>query len=550
MGKFNSIAEKADKAYMAKLLLLPAILLALSGANAVAADDFEPASCGEVTRIKARLADIDSKLPGQEALAGTNPQAKIQADTYRSQKSMYESQLVDKELDCSSKTTAARDGKAACQAKDPSGKLYKWNPDAGTAGKCEDAVAGNAKSNPNEGECNNAELFKGSNLRGEACKSAEGTIKNVKAQQEAITATTQVAATAYSGMQAQQATGAQDDAQLRQQKIMQALAFSKIASGGIQLAGAAQLKSAAGDAEGASSSISQANKNIAAACEKNTALSAEQCFYKEAPNQGVQADSQAYATFERMKSASAQSQEQANKANSMAKVSMITGMADTLVGLQALALSRQAQQNAQGMAPPPAPPIPSYRLGGASMGGMAPGAVPGESPAGPEDFGLPGDGSLALGSGGGPIGNSIKAGKGYASSGYKPEKSSVSTAGGGGGGGGGRGGGGGGGNRKSSGSSNTAGGEYVLGGGGGGYKGGAGGEKANDGSNAFADALAKLFPQDQSGKPVVDGRGLAGLNSTVDPDAVTGDSEVYASDLSLFEQVNAKYRQLTNNGRL
>src|SRR5690606_22798947 len=114
------------------------------------------------------------------------------------------------------------------------------------------------------------------------------------------------------------------DAQERQKKIMQTLAIAKIATGGMQLLGAGQLKMAARGAEGAASNISEAQKSISAACDEITDLSEEQCFYQQAKAQGYSVDNEDYINYSRMRSAVSQSQEQADQANAMAKMSMVT----------------------------------------------------------------------------------------------------------------------------------------------------------------------------------------------------------------------------------
>lgn len=338
---------------------------------------------------------------------------------------------------------------------------------------------------------------------------------------------------------------------------MQALAISKIATGGLALSNAARLKSAASDAEGASSSISSAQKDLSAKCDQLTAggqMNADQCFFQQARHYGIDPTEAERANFERMRSASSQSQEQADKANNLAKAAMVQGMADALVGVQALQLANQAQQNAAqaGTLPQVAALAPTVLRGtsGGSLGGF--GSTEGAGQ--PVDYGVTSDGGVGLGGQVGGFRNGIKDGKGFgrASGGGGPARSSVTTAGasgagGGGGGGGGKGGGGGG---KGRGSAPNNVGEYTLGGGSlGGPRGPSGAEK-NDGPNPFAEALAKLFPKDAAGKPVVDTRELAsGENPEVYDDAVTGADDVVAADLSLFEQVTAKYRQLNSNGR-
>jgi hypothetical protein len=168
----------------------------------------------------------------------------------------------------------------------------------------------------------------------------------------------------------------------------------------------------------------------------------------------------------------------------------------------------------------------------------------------PTDFGGGLDGGTTLGGGGGPIGNGIQGGKGFAPTpGAKAERSTVSTSGSGGIGGGGSGASRGGNPRKGGGPSNTASAEINLGGGGGAGFRGAGPAEKGEGGNAFAEALAKLFPQDPNGKPVVESRQLASEGGDMMEDAFVG-SDVEAVDVSLFEQITAKYRQLAGAGNI
>src|SRR5690606_11022572 len=126
--------------------------------------------------------------------------------------------------------------------------------------------------------------LRGTNLRGEACANAVQAIKNVHAQPESVGASTTAAVQGYSSYQATMATGQQADAQMQQKKILQTLAVAKIATGALQMAGAAQLKSAAGSAESAASDISGAHQNLRSHCDsavvRRENLSDEQCFYK------------------------------------------------------------------------------------------------------------------------------------------------------------------------------------------------------------------------------------------------------------------------------
>jgi hypothetical protein len=62
--------------------------------------------------------------------------------------------------------------------------------------------------------------------------------------------------------------------------------------------------------------------------------------------------------------------------------------------------------------------------------------------------------------------------------------------------------------------------------------------------------LAKMFPQDKDGKPVVDTRNIASQENGGNGDQMQGGEEVIASEVSIFEQVSAKYHQLTSSGRI
>jgi hypothetical protein len=525
------------------LFLILGIFVVFTHARA----DEEPASCSKVKRYDSQIESLQSE---RDTLAGVNnadSNARLPAITSALERVQTERALAKADCDADNRKRTAESDKCK-NLKASEKKYFEYDKETG---RCEEKEFGQ-KSNPESGECNNAELFRGTNWKGEACKNTANTVKDVKVRQDAVNASAQAIATTYSAMQAQQTTGYQQDAQARQQKILQALAITKFTTGGLQLAGAAQLKSSAGEAETAASSISSSHKEIAAKCANETAISEEACFYREASEKGLPSDKAAYANFERMKSASTQSQEQADAANNLAKANMVTGLADTLVGLQALQMSRQAQQNAMGMGlPPQAPMIPGYRLGGGQSGGLSPGLAPGTGTANPTDFGVPGGGPGEFGVAGGGVGNGIKAGKGFATTpGMKVERSGVSSAGGGGGAGSLRGGGGNNNQKKSAGRTGNTAGEYqVASGGGAGFRGGAG--AAKDEKNPFAEALAKLFPPDKNGNPVVDSRELASEQpmEAVDESAYVG-SEVYASDPSIFEQIKAKYQQLANNGRI
>lgn len=532
-----------DKLRMSRLTLLVAPFLLFAATDALADSK---SACAKVEQVQKRIDRLTNQLNNA---SGNTDSITRQIDNERNNKS-------NAELDCKEAEDKDKRDQDECDRKIASSKqsgeaVWKWDPATKT---CESLA--NTKSNNETGDCNNASLFKGG-LKGQACKEAASTVKDVTSQNEALVASTTALTTGYSSAQAMGATGAQNDAQERQKKIMQALAISKIATGGLAMTNAARLKSAASDAEDASSSISSAQKELSARCDqltKGSQMSMDQCFFQQARNYNIDPTEAERASFDRMRSASSQSQEQADKANNLAKAAMVQGMADALVGVQALQIANQAQQNAnQAGALPSVQALAPTVLRGTSGGSMG-GFGSSEGAGAPVDYGVgPGGDGGGLGGQSGGFTNSIKEGKSFGrpSGGGSGARSSVTTAGAGAAGGGGGGGGGGnkgGGKGKGSAPNNV--GEYTLGGGSlGGPRAPAGGGQ-NDGPNPFAEALAKLFPKDASGKPVVDTRELASNdNPEIYDDAVTG-NDVVAADLSLFEQVTAKYRQLTSNGRL
>ncbi len=418
-------------------------------------------------------------------------------------------------------------------------EIYAWKNN-----KCVD-LSQQVKNVTDSDECNNASLF--TELKGKNCKRAMETIKTVGSRNKALTEATNASTTAYTGYQAMQATGNQDDAQLRQANIMKAAAFSKLATGAMNLAGAMQLKSAASGAESANSTITEAQKNLAQIC-KN-ADDEQRCFYQNATKFGISADAAAYANFERMKRGASQSHDQAEAANAMAKQSMITGAADMLVGLQAMRMAQMAQQNAGNMAPPPMviPPAPIVHRFGSAQSAGSPNLDP-STPLAPIDYGNPSDAETFGAQNNGRIEGSLMKGGMGVPNGFRSARSQVSGGGGGGSASSGRSGRGRSSSRSRGGRYNTALGEVQFGGGVG-FKGGNGGGGESQVANPFADALSKLFPPDEKGKPVVDARQIASGQDNQYQEEEYEEPGVTTSDLTLFEQITAKYRQLDGSGR-
>jgi hypothetical protein len=425
---------------------------------------------------------------------------------------------------------------------------FSWDD---SKNKCVDkSEQASSKSLPDSGDCSSASAFAG-DLKGQNCKKALDVVSSVNARNSAITGASTAAATVYTGAQASGATGLQDDAQTRSANMMKMVAFSKFATGITNMMGAAQLKNAANQAADANSTITGAYKNIQGACQ--SADDDQACFYQNAPKYGIAHDQQAYASYDRLKRGAQQSQDQADAANSLAKTSMITGASDMLTGFQAMQMAQQAHTNAAAFAPPPMilPPPPTVtRFGDGMAGPTAPSLAP-AAPTGVTDYGTPTNDAGTFGNArhGEMAGGLIKGAPMGAVNIFKAATSGVSGGGGGGGVGGGglRSGGGGAGARPRNSKSGTGVGEVNLAGGGAKGPGGSVGDKP-DASNPLNDMLAKLFPQDKDGKTVVDQRQIASNNGGVMENSDQADT-VAAADLSIFEQISTKYRQLNGDGR-
>ncbi|RZA01234.1 MAG: hypothetical protein EOP11_17550, partial [Proteobacteria bacterium] len=434
MGKLQFRAFYADTLGMGRLsniLFLLGSLLA-GGLQASPAYADTKSVCAKEAAIEKRMTRLRDQMNAPNANVDT-----LNRDLQREDTNLYTAKL-----DCQeAKDKDARD-KTACEQKAEASKgadgqqkaVWKWDPDSNS---CDD-VSKDVKTTGSSGdECGNASVFKGQ-LRGQACKETANTVKDVNSQNEALTASTTAITTVYSSAQSMQATGAQGDAQERQKKIMQALAISKIATGGLALTNAMRLKNAASEAEDASSSISQASKDLRTHCDTQIAanpaakMSMDQCFFQNAKNFRIDPTEAERANFERMSSASSQSQEQADKASNAAKAAMVQGMADALVGVQALQLANQAGANAAaaGTIPTVMALAPTTLRGssGGSMGGL--GAAEGGSA--PVDYGVTGDGGgPVLGGNMGGNGNGLMEGKSFGrpSGGAQAARSGVTTGG-------------------------------------------------------------------------------------------------------------------------
>ncbi len=425
--------------------------------------------------------------------------------------------------------------------------VYQWDDSRQTCINKADQAA--QRNYSNDDDCGSASMFAG-DLKGENCKKALETVRDVQDRNSSLSDATNAAAGAYGNYQATSATGAQSDAQTRQANVMKTLAIAKFATGALSLSGAMQLKAAASGAEDANSTITGAMQNIQGACGNDP--DEEACFYSKAPQFGVPADQRTYASYSNMKQGAQQSQDQADQANSVAKDSVISGASDLLIGMQAMQAANMANNNAQNFAPPPMmarAPASVVNLGG---GASSPG-VPGVQQApsgGPAMSGNPTGMAAPFGAmHHGVINGAMAAGKPGTMEAFKPAMSGVS------GGGGGGGGAGGGGlhlppsPRRAASPKNTSSGEFNLAGGG--PKNGNGAGAPAEKGNSLADLLGGLFPPGQDGKPVVDTRQIASAaGANVVGDEQGEESSVTASDLTIFEQIKSKYQELTNSGRI
>jgi hypothetical protein len=525
------------------------LLAAVTGAFAFSGATLAAQDCDKVgTDFDARIDRWKDDLSAATTDDGRN-RAHENIDRLYDQKTAAVNKCLDDNKSAQDKVAETAKRKQECDAKVTTyGDAFEWNPKTETCTNKAEKAATSRSAAASSDECGTASMFEG-DLKGQNCKKAMNTVRDVRARTGALTDATTAATTVYANMQANGATGAQEDAQTRQANVMKTLAISKMLTGALNIANAGQLKSAASGAEDANSAITGAQKAIAADCEGKDDEQA--CFYQNAQAHGISPDQRSFASFQRMKQAAQQSQDQADAANAMAKSSMITGAADLLVGLQAMKAAQVANNNAMQMAPPPvmpvAPPASQVSLAGGPGGPAAPSLEPG-TVAPPQDFGNPANDLGTFGAqkhermGGG----SVKASGGPFAA-VTPAHSGVSGGGGGLGAGGGAGLRGGTPPRQRTPARPTIAGEYNMMGGGKGGPAGHVGDKP-DAGNPLADMLAKMFPPSQDGRPVVDTRQIASVaGGTLEPgeqaDAVT------AADLSIFEQISAKYRQLNGTGR-
>lgn len=546
----NKGAQKADKEIrMNRFFWVTAFLISIAAPQEAGATIYNKSECDASIELKQRAADReDKKLAdlrrrhAQEQNEGVKKGLEIEISIAVKQAAEAATRLEEARDKCAYNQRKLETERTTCTQKMQQQPFWKWNE---KEQKC-DNLAEKKESVGND-DCSKANLYANSSLKGQNCKIARDTVEEVQERNKALNEITVTGATSVAQIQAMASSGQQQDAQKRANKMLMGLSLARLATGLSQGAGAVQLRNAASDAEDASTRMNNAYKQIDSVCANPAGnLTREECFYKNASTYGISPDKSAYAQY--LSGGASQAEDAAKAASNAATGSTITGLADTLVGLQALQMARQADKNANNMTSLPPPRVIGIApIRGAStapnLGGFNTGTTP-------TDYGNPSDSGTTLGNiGGGNIRGGLKDGKSFGGTPFVSAKSTVSPAGGGSGGGAGRGGGG---QSKAPNRGktlgNTAVGEYMMGGGGGqGFKGGSSKDDKDSGGNAFADALSKLFPQDENGKPIVDGRQLASEEGAYTEEE---GSTVYASDLSIFEQITAKYRQLASAGSI
>ncbi len=436
-------------------------------------------------------------------------------------------QAKEKLIECQSK------GKGGCEK-----ELAKVTKAAMNVGKAQNAQY-------ESDECAKSNAF-GGDIQGRNCVKAMRSVKEVATNNQL---TSQVSTAAFgmtSQIAAMRSTGNQVDAQRTTGRIMQGAAVTKMLEAGVQGYGIKQLSESATAAETTSKKLSDLKEQIVTTCgvSSNSAKEKEACARQlvtkaNGPKLSNDKDYDDIVTF--VSDAASQATEQANAARNAQTSSGAAAAINSLVGLQAWVQARRAMQFSQQMATPPQ----VYALNpmtGSSAAPVIPGALP-------DDFGANGnDGSNLLG---GPVRHGMTSKPstpivGAGSAPFVSRKATISSGSSLGGGGVGSG------KsaatlpRKGARSYNSSIGSYEAGSG---TPGGSKGSSSADQSNPFADTLAKLFGADGSQDPgqlqgaVADGRSLASEGDM-------GNSEVYATEISIFEQVTTKYRQLAANGSI
>lgn len=381
------------------------------------------------------------------------------------------------------------------------------------------------------GECMHAANFSGvtnengQNLSGQNCQSAVNAVKNVQARDNSISTLGSGAMTAMGTVETMQAGNGQSDAMTAQSNMLKTMAVIKGVQAASSLAGAAQLGAADLAAQNASGAM--------AACNGDQA-----CISKISGTLDTTAANSNVPGYLRQGSDEAKSAGQA--AGSAALTDTVSAAVNGFIAYEALNAANNLQAASVNLGS-----IPLYGPGGGISSpsvGFTPGAPAANGGMQPSGATLPGTGS------GGIKGELAGGGfPGAASSPYSPAVSKVSDAGGGGGMGGS-----GAPNptappaNKAKGLGATGIGELGVGGtrlGGGGSMG-----KDTPGANtSLEDAIKKLLGGEKDAKKDEEKRNLA---STGEPIQADEGSFAVPNDVSIFQEITAKYRQLNNNGRI
>jgi len=483
-----------------------------------------------------------------------NPMPSDQDDAQTIRLKQLKKDLAKVEKQCSSEETIKK-----CTAKinaDP--KIWIWRDKTDESKGCrkDDKFADQKEPEYDDSDCRHANKFKGTTLHGERCSETASLLKETQTRNEAVNASSTALATAAATVNAMRTTGTAEDAQKAAHKTLIGMSLSKIAQGTSELKGAYDLRMASDDASDAALRMSNAY-----GAAKST------CLNEERPDVGAQAMNTCITTklqsnnsisdikpseYSRLIGASNQTQAQADKAKSAASQSMISGLANTLVSIQAMQAAKKAQQNAVNMGS--APGLQTFMLtpvGSASTGALGAGVEDvnnqDEFPTLDTTSGF----TFAGGGGAGIRGGLAKTmgGPGGAAP-YGSAKSSVS----GGSGGGAKGLGGGSGASKAPrrGSRGpTAIGDLGPGGSLPRYTPGGNGGGGAAGDTALTDALSKLLGGDPTNMQKEVPRGIASIGDDAEQESpLAEESAVYEQDVSLFQIVSAKYRQLSGRGAI
>ncbi len=396
------------------------------------------------------------------------------------------------------------------------------------------------------GDCGHANMFTGTNqdvnLKGNNCQVAADAVQNNKTRQQAVDsaalATTIGVGTLASNKAANDSSN--NSAQNAQKMMMQTTAITKMVQAAEEAYSASQLNSAADAAKLANKNLKMASSNVTSTCNSDTQNADADCQRQlnlAAANSKLTTDQVGWISR-----GATEAKTQADAASSAGASQGMLAMTNGLIGAMTWMQAGKAAQNAN------LAPALSYGLGGSMVSGGGP--MVGGTIANPSSGTDPGSGNALLpGTGTGGIQSGMMPGQSPLTTpkGTVAATSTVSGNATGGGIGGGDSSGKSSGDKKPQrGLGNT--GVGTLGDGGGSIFRGGGGLGMKDGGpdTALTDAIKKMLNPDGTEKKE-DARSLASSGQ-----APSGDSESFAlpADVSLFQQITAKYHQLNTNGAI